>query len=132
VQEALYQNEVNPTCYWLGESTESDSVATYNLEGISKQGDKTCFNDRELIKQCCAVHIDSITIFADQYITGIEIALWLDNGRKTVTRKIGAGANKKQLKLDPLEHIWDFEATFGNGYIHSMTLKTSKGNTLSL
>jgi hypothetical protein len=88
-------------------------VTQYNLEGISKKDELTFFNDRELIKQCCAVHIDSITIFADQYISGLEISLWLDNGHKTVTRKAGKGGSaKKTLVLDSREHIWDFEVTY--------------------
>lgn len=127
-QEALYANEIHPKSYLVGGKLNPDEKMTYNMDGVCIRDDILYFNDKELFKQCIAVHVDSITIYADEYITGMSNTLALDNDRRNISRYRNKGKQSKSLNISPKDHITDIECTFSDDFLHSLKFTLLGGN----
>lgn len=129
-QIVTYINEATPP-YALLVPSPGEGPSVYPPTGIVKRGDDTFFDDKELIKQCQAVHIDKVIVFTQDVITGIEVIYCLD--QSIVTRSHAEEKSGTQLRLDlgEEESIVYVETTSSEAGIHSIQLKTSKGHQLS-
>ena len=129
-QIVTYINEATPPFHALI-GTTADGPTVYPPSGIVKRGDETYFDDKELIKQCQAVHIDKITIYCQDLITGIEIVYCLDQSIQTRLHVLDKGGMQMRLELGEEESIMSVETTASTDGVHSILLKTSKGHQLA-
>ena len=80
-------------------------------------------------------HIEQICVLADDYITGLEIVMRVNN-RQLETCNVGsqrarAGSAEPRycdtIVLDPNEHIDHVSCRYSHGGVYMLTLKTNQG-----
>lgn len=128
-QIVIYINEATPPYAGLVAPVE-DAPSVYPPSGIVKRGDDIYFDDKELIKQCQAVHVDKVIVYCQELILGIELVYCLDQAIQTRVHAMEKGGVQMRLDLDEDESIVYVETTASAAGVHSLVLKTSKGHQL--
>lgn len=128
-QTPLYLNEFNPPCHELI-SLNCPFPSTFPPTGIIKNEIGTFFDDREHIKQCQIIHINELTLIAEDYLVGIEMQYYLDGGIKCLKHLASANGKRFVLTLQNSDSIVSCELTHEERKIRSMKLETLEGRTL--
>lgn len=128
-QIVIYINEATPP-YAALVGTAGDAPSVYPPSGLVKRGDDTYFDDKELIKQCQAVHVDKVIVYCQDLISGIELVYCLDQAIQTRVHALEKGGVQMKLDLEEEESIIYVESTASALGLHSLVLKTSKGHQL--
>ena len=131
-QEALYANEIHPKSYFIGGKPDGEEKKTYNMDGVCLSENVLYFNDKELFKQCIAVHVDAMAIQAGEYISGMSNTMGLDNDRRVIARQKAKSSKSKSINIAPKDHITELECTYNDDYVCSLKITTLTGNSLSI
>ena len=83
------------------------------------------------------MHIEQVTIFADGYITGLEVVSKINN-KLTVTRNVGRESSKsaaepkysETIVLETEEHIDFLSCRYNCDGVYMLTLKTNLGQSI--
>ena len=80
------------------------------------------------------MHIEQVTIYADDFITGLEVVSKINN-QVTVTRNLGRDSSKstaepkysETIVLETEEHIDFLSCRYNSDGVYMLTLKTNLG-----
>lgn len=122
----LYINEATPP-FHLFLDHPAKMPSSYPPTGIIKKDANTFFDDKELIKQCQAVHIDSVTAFSGTLITGLEVKYRLDQGGQTRKHGSATGKAHSTFEIENKESIIRVQCRVSEKGIHSIELETNAG-----
>jgi len=125
----LFINESNPPSEVVGGKLV-EMPGFFPPSGVVKKDDWVHFDDREFIKQCRSVYIESITFFTGDVLSGLEVNYVLDGLLKKVTHGTTAG-QKHTLDLGGEDHINQIESTNSEAGIHSLRITTNERKQLN-
>ena len=130
-QIVIYINEATPP-YAPLVNNDKDPPTVYPPTGLVKRGDDTYFDDKELIKQCQAVHVDKLVVYCTDLVTGLEITYCLDQAIQKRSHFNSAEGVQHRLELMEDESVVLVECTYSEAGVHSILFKTNKNHQLSV
>ena len=125
----LYINEATPPLHYLRD-LPSKLPVSFPANGLINKDGETYFDDKELIKQCQAVHIDVLKVHYEEVITGIEVKYRLDQSGQVRRHYRKPGSRQESLELENKESIVRIEAQVSDSGVHALELETSAGRIL--
>ena len=127
----LYINEATPPLHYLRD-LPSKLPLSFPANGLIKKDPDTLFDDKELIKQCQAVHIDGLTVYYGALILGLEVKYRLDQAGQVRKHCNSLSAPHEVIELDNKESIVRIEAQVSVNGLHSLEMETSAGRVMKV
>jgi len=127
----LYINEATPPLRYIRELPAKLPVS-FPANGLIKKDGETLFDDKELIKQCQAVHIDGLKVYYGALILGLEVKYRLDQAGQVRKHCISLSAAHESIELDNRESIVRIEAQVSPTGLHSLVVESSSGRVMKV
>lgn len=127
----LYINEATPPLRYLRD-LPSKLPVSFPANGLIKKEGETLFDDKELIKQCQAVHIDGLKVYYGAVILGLEVKYRLDQSGQVRKHCTSLSAAHESIELDNRESIVRIEAQVSSTGLHSLEVESSAGRVMKV